>query len=198
MFHGADRDRDHKLLAKQHLVISTYQTVASEFDRKTNGIFKVSWLRMVLDEVKRKKTKKNKSVTLLGPSNPQHDTAKYQAFGSGQKIFMGVDRNTDAKQDRRFPRVSQSVESGSIDGECMVEAMHLGPVEERLGSVIGESAWPHRRFDAEANKNRSKWKAIDSSSAEGDFGETNQSDKQRKRALLFHQTGSQEAVSALH
>ena len=47
--HGPERDMSLKAIAKDDLVITTYQTLASEYAKKT-GLFAVSWLRVVLDE----------------------------------------------------------------------------------------------------------------------------------------------------
>jgi SWI/SNF-related matrix-associated actin-dependent regulator of chromatin subfamily A3 len=50
IYHGADRDRNSKKIAQNDLVVTTYATLAAEHGNSKNGLFGVSWDRVILDE----------------------------------------------------------------------------------------------------------------------------------------------------
>jgi SWI/SNF-related matrix-associated actin-dependent regulator of chromatin subfamily A3 len=51
VFHGANRDRDIKHIQSHELVITTYQTLAAEYDHKRHsGLFAIKWTRVIADE----------------------------------------------------------------------------------------------------------------------------------------------------
>lgn len=49
-YYGSERTKDQNLLAEQDVVLTTYQTLSSEFSKKTSALIDTLWLRVVLDE----------------------------------------------------------------------------------------------------------------------------------------------------
>jgi SWI/SNF-related matrix-associated actin-dependent regulator of chromatin subfamily A3 len=51
-YHGHDREKDASALGEYDVVITTYNTLASEYSKKESVLHRVSWYRIVLDEGK--------------------------------------------------------------------------------------------------------------------------------------------------
>jgi len=49
-YYGSERTKDTKLLAEQDVVLTTYQTLSSEFSKGKSPLVNTVWLRVVLDE----------------------------------------------------------------------------------------------------------------------------------------------------
>ncbi|KAI0193792.1 SNF2 family N-terminal domain-containing protein [Astrocystis sublimbata] len=49
-YHGSDREKDLEVLCDSDLILTTYQTLRSEFANKRSQLHKIEWYRIVLDE----------------------------------------------------------------------------------------------------------------------------------------------------
>ncbi|KAI8949691.1 hypothetical protein F4801DRAFT_580228 [Xylaria longipes] len=49
-YHGAGREKDLEVLSDSDLIVTTYQTLRSEFANKKSQLHKIEWYRIVLDE----------------------------------------------------------------------------------------------------------------------------------------------------
>jgi len=49
-YYGSERTKDQNLLAEQDVVLTTYQTLSSEFSKGKSPLANTQWLRVVLDE----------------------------------------------------------------------------------------------------------------------------------------------------
>ncbi|KAI0450909.1 hypothetical protein F5B21DRAFT_489175 [Xylaria acuta] len=49
-YHGAGREKDLEALSDSDLIVTTYQTLCSEFAKKKSQLHKIEWYRIVLDE----------------------------------------------------------------------------------------------------------------------------------------------------
>jgi DNA repair protein RAD5 len=72
IYHGSNRNRDSEFLSKNDVVITTYSTLAAELptgtDEITEGLLKIDWFRVILDEahtIKDKNTRNAKATYLL-------------------------------------------------------------------------------------------------------------------------------------
>jgi len=62
LFHGPNRPSSYKDLLEYDVVISSYDTIRSEFDKKKSPIYQGYWHRIVLDEAHTIKNKKSKTA----------------------------------------------------------------------------------------------------------------------------------------
>ncbi|OLN85473.1 putative SWI/SNF-related matrix-associated actin-dependent regulator of chromatin subfamily A member 3-like 3 [Colletotrichum chlorophyti] len=49
-YHGPGRERDIDKIGKSHIVITTYNTLSAEYEKKSSLLHKIGWYRVVLDE----------------------------------------------------------------------------------------------------------------------------------------------------
>ncbi|KAI1757160.1 hypothetical protein F4782DRAFT_481472 [Xylaria castorea] len=63
-YHGAGREKDLEVLSDSDLIVTTYQTLRSEFANKRSQLHKIEWYRIVLDE----------AHVIRRPSNTFYDT----------------------------------------------------------------------------------------------------------------------------
>lgn len=100
-FHGSSRPRDPAALLDKDVVLTTYDTVDSDFMKGESILYKVSWYRIVLDEgVSMCWETVKGSLTNPFLSTPHLRTADetiLRGFGTGDAAALVHDRHSDSE-----------------------------------------------------------------------------------------------------
>lgn len=51
-YHGPNREKDIDIIKGSDIVVTTYNTLSAEFEKKSSILHKIGWYRVVLDEGK--------------------------------------------------------------------------------------------------------------------------------------------------